>query len=458
MNKRLEPNKQPADQRKNNFDEVSFGFDDEQAHQEATRCLQCKNPLCVQGCPVNVKIPEFIQLIKDGKPQEADAKIKETNNLPAVCGRVCPQENQCEQKCILAKTPQGPINIGGLERYASNFKSSQEAAKAKDYSLPKVAVIGAGPSGLTCAADLAKQGYPVTVFETFHAAGGVLVYGIPEFRLPKEIVQEEVEYIKSLGVEIEYNTVVGATLSFQDLLDEGYQAIFIGVGAGTPRFLKIPGENLSGIFSANEYLTRVNLMKAHTFPENATPVKKGQQVTIIGGGNVAMDAARTALRAGSEKVTVLYRRSREEMPAREEEIENAVEEGVEFQYLTAPLEFLANENGVVNKVKCVRMELGAPDDSGRRSPVEVPYSDFELDTDMVIVAVGALANPLLTSKMSALKTNKRGYIEVDEKLMTSIPGVFAGGDIVTGAATVIKAMGAGKQAAQEIVNYLTSQK
>jgi len=456
-----EPKKQNAAKRAQNFEEVSLGFTKEQAIAEAQRCLQCKNPLCVPGCPVNVQIPQFIQLIKDGKPEQAAKKIKQTNNLPAVCGRVCPQENQCEGECILNKMGKEPVNIGALERYAADSLKTGDCDIAETGIMKqKVAVIGGGPSGLSCAADLGKLGYQVTLFEAFHKAGGVLVYGIPEFRLPKGIVEEEIRCIEDLGVKFELNFVAGATATVQDLFDEGFEAAYLSVGAGTPRFLNIPGENIGGVFSANEYLTRVNLMKAYDFPLQATPVKQGCRVVVVGGGNVAMDAARTALRLIKEKkdcnVKVIYRRSREEMPAREDEIENAIEEGVQIEFLTSPLEIIAGEKGTVAKIKCNKMKLGEPDDSGRRRPEIIEGSEIELDADIVIVAVGALSNPLLTKKTKGLKLNQRGYIEVDEAGMTSISGVFAGGDIVTGAATVIKAMGAGKKAAKNIAVWLQS--
>jgi len=458
MTEKQFPQKQKPQGRIKNFEEVSQGFTAEQAKIEAERCLQCKNPLCVQGCPVNVQIPQFIELIKQGNPQQAARIIKQTNNLPAVCGRVCPQENQCEQACILNKAGKAPVNIGNLERFAADSLQQEDPESIAEKKQEKVAIIGGGPSGLTCAADLSKLGYQVTLFEAFHKAGGVLVYGIPEFRLPKSIVEQEVQNIKRLGVKLETNIVGGATVSVEDLFEEGFAAIYIAVGAGTPKFLNIPGENMGGVFSANEYLTRVNLMKSYDFPNNATPIKRGTKAVVVGGGNVAMDAARTALRlldSGEDSyVKVLYRRSRSEMPARQEEIENAAEEGIEFEFLTNPIEIIAGESGKVARVKCVKMELGEPDAGGRRRPAPIQGSEFYLKADLVIIAAGAAANPLITGRTKGLKINDRGYIEVDELGMTSIPGVFAGGDIVTGSATVIKAMGAGKDAANRIDDWL----
>ncbi|RKY29936.1 MAG: glutamate synthase (NADPH), homotetrameric [Candidatus Omnitrophota bacterium] len=443
-----------ASERIKNFLEVALGFSKEQAEKEAARCLQCKNPPCVKGCPVGIDIPGFIKLIKEGKRREALEKIKEKNNLAAVCGRVCPQEDQCEVACILNKKGI-PINIGALERYAADYelehRTPQAAARARKST--KVAVVGSGPAGLTCAADLAKMGYSVTLFESLHIPGGVLVYGIPEFRLPKQIVSNEVQYIKSLGVEVKTNSLIGVTLTIEDLFKDGYKAVFVATGAGLPGFLGIPGESLNRVYSANEFLTRVNLMKAYKFPEYATPINIGKDVAVIGGGNVALDCARVSLRLGS-KVTLVYRRSEKEMPGRFEEIEHAKEEGVIFKFLTQPVKILGDEKGFVKGLGCIKMELGEPDDSGRRRPVPVKDSNFFFDVDTVIVAVGQSPNPLLPKATANLKTGKKGTIEVDENFMTSIPGVFAGGDIITGADTVISAMGAGKKAATSIQNYL----
>ncbi len=450
--------KQDPQLRRENFNEVALGFTSAQAQTEAQRCLNCKKPLCVQGCPVEIDIPKFIKLLAEGDPEAALAKIKEKNSLPAICGRVCPQENQCEKQCILGKKGE-PIAIGALERYCADWgrahQSGEQISEVKA-TKGKVAVVGSGPAGLTAAADLAQMGYQVTVFESLHAPGGVLRYGIPEFRLPKEIVDYEVKNLEKLGVEIKTNFLIGKTLTLKELFDQGYQAIFIGTGAGLPYFLGITGENLNGVYSANEFLTRVNLMKAYKFPEYDTPICLGQRVAVVGAGNVAMDAARTALRLGAEEVSIVYRRSREEMPARLEEIENAEEEGIIFRLLTNPVRLEGNETGDVTAMICQKMELGEPDASGRRRPVPIPGSEFALPVDTVVVAIGQGPNPILLQGTEGLALNKRGYIEVDpETLMTSIPGVFAGGDIVTGAATVIAAMGAGKKAARAIDRYLT---
>ncbi len=454
--------KQPAQERIKNFFEVALGFSKEQAEEEAKRCLQCKDPLCVKGCPVGIDIPAFIKLILEGKRKEALEKIKEKNNLPAVCGRVCPQEDQCEGVCILNKKSI-PINIGALERYASDVESAvscpalpagrQVSAVSKKDKKGKVAVVGSGPAGLTCAADLAKMGYQVTVFESLHTPGGVLVYGIPEFRLPKKIVQNEVGYIKSLGVDIRTDTLAGNTYTMEELFKEGFKAIFIAVGAGLPQFLGIPGENLKRVYSANEFLTRVNLMKAYKFPEYATPLGIGKKVAVIGGGNVALDCSRVALRLGKE-VTLVYRRTEKEMPGRREEIENAKEEGVIFKILTQPIKILNDREGFVNGLECIKMVLGEPDESGRKKPVPVKDSNFILEVDTVIVAVGQRPNPLLAKVTPKLKTNTDGTISVDSNFMTSLRGVFAGGDIITGADTVISAMGAGKKAAKAINEFI----
>jgi glutamate synthase (NADPH) small chain len=455
---------QPAAQRARNFEEVPHGYTAEQALAEATRCLMCKKPSCMAGCPVGVKIPEFIGLIKQGRFIEADAKLKEDNYLPAICGRVCPQEEQCEKLCVLAKKGES-VAVGNLERFAADYARSHVAhiaeVNAPQPSTPepganrkRVAIIGSGPAGLTAAGDLVKRGYDVTIFEALHKPGGVLVYGIPEFRLPKKIVQEEVDYLKSLGVRVEMNKIAGKLFTIEELLQGGYDAVFIGVGAGAPQFLGIPGENLSGVYSANEYLTRSNLMRAYLFPRYGTPIVKSRKTIVVGAGNVAMDAARTALRLGSE-VTLVYRRSRAEMPARKEETRHAEEEGIKFQLLTNPVEILGDDDGRVRAVRCLRMELGEPDASGRRRPVPVKGSEFEIEADAVIVAVGTQANPLLTRSTAGLALNKWGNIEVNpETMQTSLPRVYAGGDIVTGSATVIEAMGAGKKAAKAIDELL----
>ncbi len=444
-----------------NFLEVPLGYSEEEAIIEAERCLQCKNPTCISGCPVNINIPAFIQKIKEKEFIESARIIKETNSLPAICGRVCPQESQCESKCVYNKMHAEPVAIGRLERFVAdyerknkNVKENQKETKSKYNKNDKVAIIGAGPAGLAAASDLVLMGYDVTVFEAFHKAGGVLVYGIPEFRLPKEIVSSEIRYLESIGVKFVYNTVVGKTITIQDLHDNGYKAIFIGIGAGTPRFMGIKGTNLNGVYSSSEFLTRVNLMKAYDFPNFDTPIKIGNRVIVIGAGNVAMDSARTALRLGAKEVTVVYRRSEKEMPARLEEYHHAVEEGIKFKWLTSPIEYVG-ENGGIKKAICVKYELGEPDDSGRRRPVKIEGSEFEMETDMVIEAIGQTSNKVLPSTIPELKLNKRGYIEINEETAsTSVKGVFAGGDIVTGAATVILAMGAGKKAAKNIDKYI----
>jgi glutamate synthase (NADPH/NADH) small chain len=438
--------------RATNFLEVPLGYTPEMAEEEAARCLQCKKPMCVCGCPVNINIPGFIKLIAQKDYAGAARKIKETNALPAVCGRVCPQESQCEVKCVLNKQGRA-IAIGRLERFAADYERNNNLIQLPQKARPngkRVAVIGSGPSGLTVAGDLVLLGYDVTIFEAFHKPGGVLMYGIPEFRLPKEIVEKEVDYLVRLGVHLKLNEIAGKTVSVDELLGEkGFHAAFIGVGAGLPKFLGIPGENFGGMYSANEYLTRSNLMKAYRFPEYDTPIVKGKRVCVIGGGNVAMDAARTALRLGGE-VFIVYRRGRDEMPARAEEIHHAEEEGVKMMLLTNPIEVMGNEKKMVCGLKCSRMELGEPDDSGRRRPVAVPNSEFVIDCDLVINAIGADANPLLTKSTAGLELNKWGYIVADEWGRTTKPGVWAGGDIVTGMATVIEAMGAGKRAAMDI--------
>jgi glutamate synthase (NADPH/NADH) small chain len=438
-------------ERAGNFEEVACGFTPEQASAEASRCLNCKNAPCVKGCPVAVDIPNFIQALKQGDVELANKIIKRTNNLPGICGRVCPQESQCEKLCIRNKL-EGAVSIGSLERFAADNAKNEDEPSQKITCAKKAAIIGSGPAGLTCAADLAAAGVDVTVFEAFHKAGGVLVYGIPEFRLPKKLVQKEIDGLKKLGVKIKLNTVVGKTIFIEDLLKE-YDAIFLGTGAGLPVFLNIPGENLNGVYSANEYLTRVNLMKAY-LPDSSTPVYRGRNVAVLGAGNVAMDAARTALRLGAEKVTIVYRRGREEMPARAEEVRHAEEEGVIFRLLTNPVEIIG-ENGRVKALKCIKMELGEPDDSGRRRPVPVKGSEFIIECDQVIVAIGTSPNPLLKDSCPALNTTSHGTIIVDGQTMeTSVGGVYAGGDAVTGAATVILAMGAGKTAAKYMLEKM----
>lgn len=445
-----------------NFKEVALGYTPEEAINEAWRCLQCPTAPCVTGCPVEVPIPDFIKAVREENFEQAIDIIKTKNNLPAICGRVCPQEEQCEKVCIMGKKNE-PVAIGRLERFVGDYALQKTSDKNSTYNRTtakkeaKVAIIGSGPAGLTAAADLAKEGYQVTIFEALHATGGVLRYGIPEFRLPKGIVDQEVTEIKKLGVDIRLNVIIGKTITIEELFTAGYQAIFIGTGAGLPKFLNIPGENLNGIYSANEFLTRVNLMKAYKFPEYKTPVKIGKRVAVVGGGNVAMDSARTALRLGAEEVSIIYRRSKNELPARQEEIEHAEEEGIIFKTLNNPVAF-HGEKGRVTKVECIRMELGEKDGSGRPVPVSVEDSNWFLPVDSVIIAIGQTPNPLLTSTTGNLKTEAWGGITVDENLATSIPGVFAGGDIITGAATVIKAMGAGKKAARSIIEYLEKAK
>jgi len=450
---------QPPKERIKNFDEVALGYTAEMAMEEAKRCLQCKpkegQKICVDGCPVGINIPAFIKRIREGDFEGAIRIIKEKNNLPAICGRVCPYERQCEMYCTLGKKFE-PVAIGRLERFAADWELSQ-GIKVPEKAPPngkKVAVIGSGPAGLTAAADLAKLGYEVTVFEALHKPGGVLIYGIPEFRLPKRIVEAEVEYVKKLGVNIVCDVVVGKTVTIEELLKE-YDAIFVGTGAGLPNWLRIPGENLNGIYSANEFLTRVNLMKAYLFPEYDTPIRIGKRVATIGGGNVAMDCARTALRLGAEESYIVYRRSEEEMPARIEEIERAKEEGVIFKLLTQPIRFIGDEKGWVKQMECIKMKLSEPDESGRRRPVPISGSEFLMDVDTVIIAIGQSPNPLIPKTTPNLKTGRKGEIIVDEKQRTSIEKIFAGGDITTGDATVIAAMGAGKKAAQAIHEFLS---
>ena len=455
--------KQDPRERIRNFNEVALGYPADVAVEEAKRCIGCPKRPCVAGCPVEVDIPSFVKLIAEGKFVEAARKIKEKNSLPAICGRVCPQETQCEERCTLGKKGK-PVAIGALERFAADYERASGTQAASEPApasgaAGRVAVVGSGPAGLTCAADLAKMGYSVVLFESLHSTGGVLRYGIPEFRLPKAIVDEEVEYVKSLGVEIRVNTLVGKTVSVDELFRDGFDAIFLGTGAGLPHFLGIPGENLNGVYSANEFLTRSNLMKAYLFPEYDTPIWVGRRVAVVGAGNVAMDAARTALRLGAEKVSIVYRRSRAEMPARLEEIENAEEEGVEFMLLTNPIRVLGDERGWVRGMECIRMELGDPDESGRRRPVPVPGSEFVIDIDTMISAVGTDPNPLLVRGVPGLELGRHGNVIVNEETgETSVPGVFAGGDIVTGSATVIAAMGAGKLAARGIDKFIRAKR
>ena len=456
----MAPNKIPMpeqapDVRNKNYLEVALGYSEEQAVEEATRCINCKNKPCMNGCPVGVQIPDFISKIAEGKFAEAYEIITQTNSLPAVCGRVCPQETQCESKCVRGIKNE-PVAIGRLERFAADYYLNHCERKTPDIKKNghKVAIIGSGPAGLTCAGDLAKLGYDVTIFEAFHAAGGVLVYGIPEFRLPKAIVAQEVEGLKKLGVKIETNTVIGKTFSIDDLFEAGFEAIFIGSGAGLPMFMNIEGENLNGVYSANEYLTRINLMKAYKEGYD-TPISKNSSVAVVGGGNVAMDAARCAKRMGAENVYIVYRRSEEEMPARREEIHHAKEEGIIFKFLNNRLRIIGDENGQVTGMEFIQMELGEPDASGRRRPVPVKYSNFILDVDAVIMSIGTSPNPLIRTTTPGLEANKWGCIVADEATgATSREGVYAGGDAVTGAATVILAMGAGKDAAKAMDEYL----
>ncbi len=443
--------------RNGNFSEVALGYTEDMALEEASRCLLCAKPQCVKGCPVEVDIPGFIGKIQQKDMAGAAANLKNKNSLPAICGRVCPQESQCEAKCIRGIKGE-PVAVGRLERYVADWEMAQ-GVKRPEKATPKgkkVAVIGAGPAGLTVAGDLAKMGYEVKVFESLHVAGGVLMYGIPEFRLPKAIVQKEIDYIKALGVEIETNVVGGKTLLVDDMFDMGYDAVFIGTGAGLPYFMDIPGENLTGVYSANEFLTRSNLMKAYSFPETMTPTKIGKKVAVIGGGNVAMDAARTALRLGAEESWIVYRRTAAEMPARHEEVEHAEEEGVKFMMLTSPIELLGDENMNLTAMRCQKYELGEADDSGRRKPVAIPGAIEEIPIDTVVMAIGQGPNPLITSTTPGLLLTKKGNIQANEETgETSREGVYAGGDIVTGAATVILAMGAGKLAARAIDEYLS---
>ena len=461
--KRHEMPTQEPKVRARNFQEVALGYPMEIAVEEAKRCLNCKNAPCVSGCPVNVNIPSFIDCLKKGEIEAAFRVINESSSLPAVCGRVCPQENQCEKRCTLGIKFE-PVAIGRLERFVADWHNEHNEGESEKLNSNgrKVAVIGSGPSGLTCAGDLAKKGYEVSVFEALHTAGGVLVYGIPEFRLPKSIFAKEVDGLRRLGVKIETNVVIGKTLTIDELFEMGFEAVFIGSGAGLPSFMGIPGESLKGVYSANEYLTRSNLMKAYR-EDPTTPIMKGGKVAVVGGGNVAMDAARTALRLGADKVYIVYRRSLDELPARKEEVEHAMEEGIEFRLLCNPTEILGFQNpedprdpknGFVTGMRCIRMELGEPDERGRRRPIEVPGSEFELDVDTVVISIGTSPNPLIKSTTDGLEVNSRGGIVVNEDGLTSRKGLYAGGDAVTGAATVISAMGAGKTAAAAIDAYL----
>jgi len=468
-NMSLKKNPMPSQEpsvRAHNFDEVATGYSAETAVDEALRCLGCKNMPCVSGCPVNIHIPEFIAKVKDGDFEGAYQIIHKTSSLPAVCGRVCPQETQCEAKCVRGIKGE-PVGIGRLERFVADWHNAHsdvtpEVAPSNGH---RVAVVGSGPSGLTCAGDLAKKGYKVTVFEALHTAGGVLVYGIPEFRLPKSIVRKEVDNLVAMGVDVETNVVIGKTLTVDELFEQGFEAVFIGSGAGLPNFMGIPGESYKGVYSANEFLTRSNLMKAYR-EDPDTPIMKGGKVAVVGGGNVAMDAVRTALRLGADKVYIVYRRSMEELPARREEVEHAEEEGIEFLLLTNPVEILGYENpddrrdprnGFVTGMKCIKMQLGAPDERGRRRPIPIEGSEFVLDVDTVIISIGTSPNPLIKSTTAGLEVNKRGGIIVEEDTgATTKEGVYAGGDAVTGAATVISAMGAGKTAAKAIDEYLSN--
>ncbi|MBR1494362.1 MAG: NADPH-dependent glutamate synthase [Acidaminococcaceae bacterium] len=450
---------QPAEVRRHNFEEVALGYDEATAIEEAKRCLNCPKPRCVEGCPVNIYIPKFIHAVSEGDFASAIKIIKEKSSLPAVCGRVCPQEKQCESRCVLGIKGE-PVAIGRLERFVADYAREHgldkiDADAKIEKNGKKVAIVGSGPSGLACAGVLAQKGYDVTIFEILHAAGGVLMYGIPQFRLPKEIVQHEIEGLKQMGVHVMTNAVIGRTFTIDVLMkEEGFDAVYIGTGAGLPHFMHIEGEELNGVYAANEFLTRVNLMKAYTFPKAATPVYIGKKVAVVGGGNVAMDAARTAMRLGAEHVYIVYRRGEDELPARKEEVGHAKEEGIEFYLLNNPVRVVGNDKGWVTGLECVKMELGEPDASGRRSPVAVKDSNHILEVDEVVMAIGQGPNPLIHQTTPDLEVNKRGNIVADENGATSMPGVYAGGDIVTGAATVISAMGAGKKAAAAIDEYL----
>ncbi|MBU0477075.1 NADPH-dependent glutamate synthase [bacterium] len=455
VQKRLLMPEQLPQERIKNFNEVALGYNEDQAVAEAKRCLQCKKAPCMAGCPVEIDIPGFIELVAERKFSEALDRIREKNNLPAICGRVCPQETQCEVVCTLKKKNE-PVAIGRLERFVADWgeKNRPQTMDHRPQTIddrPRAAVIGAGPAGLACAGDLAKAGWKVTIFESLHAPGGVLRYGIPEFRMPRDVLDYEIEYVKNLGVEIKTNIIVGRTITIEELFDVGYKAVFIGTGAGFPYFLGIPGENYNGVYSANEFLTRANLMKAYRFPEYDTPIKIGEKVAVVGAGNVAMDSARVARRLGAKKVCIIYRRSRSEMPARAEEIHHAEEEGIELDLLTLPIEIIGDGKGWVKQVKCLKMKLGEPDDTGRRRPLPIDGSEYLVDIDTVVIAIGQGPNPLLLSMTPGLKLTRKGNIVADNITgETSLEGVYAGGDIVTGAATVIEAMGAGKRVARAI--------
>jgi glutamate synthase (NADPH/NADH) small chain len=451
---------QDAEARSRNYNEVALGYPEESALLESLRCLQCKRPKCVQGCPVGVDIPAFIERLKEGDMPGAARALKADNNLPAICGRVCPQETQCEALCVLSKKHE-PVAIGRLERYVADWDLAHPSPppEVPPPSGKKVAVIGCGPAGLTCAGDLARFGHQVTIYESLHAPGGVLIYGIPEFRLPKDIVHAEVDYVRSLGVDIQMDTVIGKTYTLDELLNEqGYDAVFLGTGAGLPMFMHIPGENYNGVYSSNEFLTRVNLMKAYLFPDWDTPVKVGRKVAVVGAGNVAMDASRCALRLGAEAVHIVYRRSREEVPARAEEVHHAEEEGIIFDFLTNPVEIYGDDKGWVRGMRCIRMKLGEPDPSGRRRPLPIEGSEFDMDVDMVVMALGTRPNPIVFTEAGGLERTKWGTVVADEETgKTTKDRVWAGGDIVTGAATVISAMGAGKRAAADMDRFLRAE-
>ena len=452
----VEMPKQEPEERIHSFEEVAKGYSEEMAVEEALRCLTCPNPQCIKGCPVNIDIPLFISHIKEGDFEKAIKVLKDKNALPAICGRVCPQENQCQQFCVLGVRGD-PIAVGRLERFAADWERESGVGNPDkpDPTGRRVAIVGSGPAGLTAAAELAKLGHDVEIFEALHMAGGVLMYGIPQFRLPKEIVQAEIDYVKSLGVEIHLDSMIGRIYTVSDLFEEGFDAVFIGSGAGLPRFLHLPGENLNGIYSANEFLIRTNLMRAYMFPEYDTPINVGKIVAVIGGGNVAMDSARCALRLGAEEVIIAYRRGRDELPARLEEVENAEEEGIEFMFLTNPVRFIGDERDHVKQMELIRMELGEPDSSGRRRPVPIEGSEFKIDVDTVVIAIGQTPNPIIQRTTPGLETTRWNTIVVDEETgRTSIEGVYGGGDVVSGTATVISAMGAGKKAAQAIHEYV----
>jgi glutamate synthase (NADPH/NADH) small chain len=456
---RVEMPRQDPKVRAHNYKEVALGYTDDMVKEEASRCIQCPKRMCVSGCPVNVDIPEFIKAVREGDMPEAVRILKSKNALPAICGRVCPQETQCEEVCTLSKK-KAPIAIGRIERYVADWDLGNKEKRSPTQLPPptgkKVAVIGSGPAGLVCAADLAKMGHKVTMYEALHTAGGVLMYGIPEFRLPKKVVQAEVDYVKSLGVDVQLDSVMGKLATVDELLANEFNAVFLGTGAGLPMFLDIPGENLNGVYSANEFLTRVNLMKAYLFPDYDTPIKVGKKVAVIGGGNVAMDSARCALRLGAEEVYIVYRRSRTELPARHEEVENAEEEGIIFKFLTNPKQIIGDDKSWVKSMECYQMELGEPDASGRRRPVIKPGSEFMMDVDVVVVALGTTPNPLIPSTTKGLDITKHGTVVADEQTGKTVKDrVWAGGDVVTGAATVISAMGAGKRAAASIDAFLT---